>query len=84
MVEGRRTGEEEVEGWWKGAAPLVAKLKMSACLLRPNWFLVWTLAWYWEASDRWERRAVASQEVEVEVGEGATSMEIQLGEPFFL
>ena len=28
--------------------------------------------WYWVASERWERRAVPSQEVEVEEGEGAT------------
>jgi len=36
------------------------------------------------ASERWERRAVPSQEVEVEEGEGATSIVVHVGELAFL
>jgi len=38
--EGRRLRLEEVDGWWNGTAPLVAKLNTCSGLLNPNWFRV--------------------------------------------
>jgi len=38
--EERREGQEDIEGWWKGTAPLVAKLNTVSGLLNPNWFLL--------------------------------------------
>jgi len=38
--EGRRVRLEEVDGWWNGTAPLVAKLNTCSGLLNPNWFRV--------------------------------------------
>jgi len=38
--EGRWLQLEEVDGWWNGTAPLVAKLNTWSGLLNPNWFRV--------------------------------------------
>jgi len=38
--EGRWVRLEEVDGWWNGTAPLVAKLNTWSGLLNPNWFRV--------------------------------------------
>jgi hypothetical protein len=78
--ERREEEQEEVEGWWYGTAPLVAKLKTVSGFEKPNLLLLWTRAWYWVASVRWDSRALPSQEEEVEEEEGATSIVVQEGE----